>query len=85
MFVTVAVLFTLRTAGVLSNWWFGILAVFAVFASPGVAEGLAVLRARGAAKAAGPELPLELVGVDRPFTAEDSTTSIASSPCRASQ
>jgi hypothetical protein len=71
MFVVVAALFTLRTIGVLSNWWFAILAVAAVFAAPGVARGLAAWRNHAAATAAGPELPLELVGVDRPFTAED--------------
>ena len=35
MVVAVAVLFALRTAGVISNWWFGILAVVVVFAAPG--------------------------------------------------
>jgi branched-chain amino acid transport system permease protein len=38
MVLAVAGLFALRTAGVLPNWWFGILAVVVVFAAPGVAQ-----------------------------------------------
>lgn len=68
--VAVVGLYALRTAGVLPNWWFGILAVLVVFAGPSVA--LVIAGRRSAASAAGPKpLPLELVGVDRAFTDDD--------------
>ncbi len=66
----VAVLFALRTVDVLSNWWFGILAIVVVFVAPGVAMALAARR--GASQGVGErDVPLELVGVDRPFTIDD--------------
>ena len=70
MFVTVIALFAMRTAGVISNWMFGILAIVVVFAAPSIAGALAMRRDRSA-KAVAEQVPLELVGIDRPFTAED--------------
>jgi len=69
--VAVAVLFGLHAADVISGWWFAIAAVVVVLAAPGVDRALAMRQADRGRAAAGPEVPLELVGIDRPFTAED--------------
>ena len=72
--VVIAALFALRTAGVLPNWGFGILAVVAVFASPAVAGALSVRQAKSSTATSADEVSLELVGVDRPFTAADAVS-----------
>src|SRR4051794_35833573 len=51
---------------VLSGWLFGIFAVIAVFATPGIAMGLDRRDRRTAA-----DLPLEWMGLDQPFAEED--------------
>ena len=69
--VAVAVLFGLHAADVISGWWFAIATVVVVLTAPGVDRALAMRRTDRGGAAAGPEVPLELVGIDRPFTAED--------------
>jgi branched-chain amino acid transport system permease protein len=59
-------LVALAETGVLSGWWFGIFSVVAVFAIPGIATGLDRLDQRQAT-----DLPLEWMGLDRPFAEED--------------
>jgi branched-chain amino acid transport system permease protein len=63
--VALAVLVGAQRAGALSGWWFGVLAVVAVFGVPAVAT---LVRERPVRAA---EPPLEWAGIDRPFAPDD--------------
>jgi branched-chain amino acid transport system permease protein len=53
---------------VIGGWWFGTLALVAIFATPEVARALT---SRNSAARARAEVPLEWLGIDRPYTAAD--------------
>jgi hypothetical protein len=53
---------------VIDGWWFGTLAVVAIFATPTIAP---LLGRKGARRAGPADVPLEWVGIDRPFSADD--------------
>jgi hypothetical protein len=55
-------------AGAIGGWWFGLLSVVAIFVTPGVASAI---DARRSTAAHAREVPLEWVGIDRPFSAAD--------------
>ena len=69
-----AVLYGLTRGDVINNWWFLILSAALLLVLPVVAQALMpqAFVAEGAeAPTPEEEVPLDLVGVDRPFTLED--------------
>jgi hypothetical protein len=74
----VSVAFLLARSGSISNWWFLVIVGLVIVAMPSAAKRLAAPDGAGAgaemavpADGAPPELPLELVGVARPFAPAD--------------
>src|SRR5206468_994137 len=64
-------LFVARGTGALRNWPFAIFAFLVVFAGPSIAELIVARRARVAPDPDHRTVPLEWVGIERPFTADD--------------
>jgi branched-chain amino acid transport system permease protein len=74
LLVVLAGLYVAERAGALAKWPFAILIVVATFASIPVAELILARRERGPAElaeVAPAEVPLEWVGIERPFTEDD--------------
>jgi branched-subunit amino acid ABC-type transport system permease component len=67
----VAGAYLLARAGTISNWWLIVICVAVGLALPAAARRLTPAAAPAAASAAGGDVPLELVGVARPYTAAD--------------
>jgi branched-chain amino acid transport system permease protein len=66
--VVLALLVGAVETDVISGWWFGTLAIIAIFATPLVAPLLAPRPVRTSSV---DNVPLEWLGIDRPFTAAD--------------
>jgi hypothetical protein len=66
--VALVALVGLAEAGAIGGWWFGLLCVFAIFATPGVAT---LIDARTSGRTRTHEVPLEWIGIDRPFSPAD--------------
>jgi hypothetical protein len=66
--VVLAALVAAVEADVIGGWWFGTLSFVAIFATPKIAASLESRRTR-ASRAA--DVPLEWLGIDRPFTLQD--------------
>ncbi|MCU1380672.1 MAG: inner-rane translocator [Acidimicrobiales bacterium] len=72
--VVEAVLYGLTRGGAINNWWFLVLSAAVLFLLPVVAKAVSpeAFVEEGATEATPEdEMPLEYVGIDRPFTAED--------------
>ncbi len=72
-FALEAVVYWLTATGAISNWWFLVLSVVVVLVLPIASRALMPQAhvAPGALDAKRAEVPLELVGIDRPFTDRD--------------
>jgi branched-chain amino acid transport system permease protein len=66
--VVLALLVLAVETDVIGGWWFGTLAVVAIFATPTIAP---LLGSRRTPRTVIADVPLEWLGIDRPFTAED--------------
>jgi hypothetical protein len=64
--VVLGLLVVATETDVIGGWWFGTLAVVAIFATPSIAQLLGRRETRRSA-----DVPLEWLGIDRPFTAAD--------------
>ncbi|HET8618476.1 MAG TPA: branched-chain amino acid ABC transporter permease, partial [Acidimicrobiales bacterium] len=73
---TFGVAYLLARGGAISNWWLVVVGVAVAMAMPLAARRLvpAERPAGGGLAAAGRELPLELVGIERPYTEADRLT-----------
>jgi branched-chain amino acid transport system permease protein len=66
--VVLAALVAAAEQGALGGWWFGTLSVVAIFATIPIAEAL---ERRGLAAEQADEVPLEWLGIDRPYSDAD--------------
>ncbi len=64
-----AAIYLLRRSGVFSNWWF--VAATAIIVGLALAAGAPLARAQTALAAEGDGVPLEFIGIDRPFSDTD--------------
>jgi hypothetical protein len=74
-FAVEAVAYLLADAGTISNWWFLVATLVVIGAMPAAARALLPEAAPGGppgpAPPAAPDMPLELIGVARPYTPAD--------------